>query len=454
MSRREAKKRYVVLPGSGISGAAMETSLFQEGHGRILAAAASRQLQRFGLMGANSVVTAARAGAELDETIAEDEFEVISQRFADGPAVVRMTDAAKLALSASNPDLRIVPVTRYSLPGLSSRGEAREAAIPTAVVASDVNGNVFTADAKQHFLGGLSLPPGHAGQGVNVGVLDTGVDNTHPALSRTVPLLRCFIPGENVNDGGPVDWGDTFRDRAGHGTHVAGVIAAEAGHGGPGGVAPEARVFSYRIFPGGRGAKSAENGTIIDSIRGAIEDGCHVINLSLEGTRLKDDGVRTAIADAWNQGVVCIAAAGNGFGSPVSYPAALPHCVAVTAIGRDGMFPPLDELQRLVGNQRSTVDPAVFLASFSNFGPKVQFTAPGHAIVSTFPGGEWWFNSGTSMAAPFVAGMLALLLSGRPDILAMPANAAKSTAMLQMLIAGAKLLGLPQRSHEGYGLPA
>jgi subtilisin len=164
--------------------------------------------------------------------------------------------------------------------------------------------------------------------------------------------------------------------------------------------------------------------------------------------------VRDAVVHAWEQGVVCIAASGNGYGNPVAYPAALQHCIAVTAIGRDDTFPADDEFKEHVSDQRSEVDPAIFLASFSNYGPRVQFTAPGHAIVSTFPENRWWFLSGTSMAAPFISGILAQLLSSNTNVLNMMGNAQRSAAMLQMLVGRAKILKLPQKAHEGYGLPA
>ncbi|WP_352845946.1 S8 family serine peptidase [Mesorhizobium sp. M0767] len=455
--QKSKKKRYAVLPAAGIFGKAMQSAVFRDGHGKSLVHIAAHQLQTFdGFATANTVVAGAgMAATEIADAISEADFEVISQRFADGPAMVRMTDAAKLALAASNPGFRIVAITRYNLPGFKRAKKGQPAALPSAVTAADANGVVFVADAKQHFLGGANFGNHQNGRDVIVGLIDNGVDNTHPALVDAVALLRCYIPGVNENAGGPVNWGPLNNDRAGHGTHVAGIIAARPGHNGPAGIAPEAHIISYRVFPDdATGVKGAENLPIIDSIRAAIEDQCHIINLSLEGPSLKDDGVRTAIADAWNQGVVCIAAAGNGFGAPVSYPAQLPPCVAVSAIGRDGAFPNFPELQQYVSNQRSTVDPAVFLASFSNFGPRVQFTAPGHGVVSTFPGGEWWFNSGTSMAAPFVAGVLALLLSGNNNVLNMVGNAERSTAMLHMLIARAKRLNLPQVAHEGYGLPA
>jgi subtilisin family serine protease len=477
-----AKKRFIVMPGQGIAGPAMQASVFQaDGGGDGLMDAFGRQPGRFsaghalaaalvdeltpfssmagGAMGLAEAAVAAGgarpAGAALAETIDEQDFEVLSQRFDDGPAVVAMTEAARLALEASHPDLRVLPITRYYLPGYSPfrRAKAVAAAGQPAAQSAVLSGSVFTEDAKQHFLAGTDA--GSEGQGVLVGVLDTGIDKTHPALQRNVSVLRCLIPGANAAAGGPVNWGAARAAQAAHGTHVAGIIAAEGGQGGPAGVAPRARLASYRIFPDNpSGLKGAENPVIIDSIRAAIDDGCHIINLSIEGATLKEDGVRSAIADAWNQGVLCVAAAGNGFGKPVSYPAALPHCVAVTAIGRNGAFPADPAFTQYVSAERATSDPEIFLARFSNFGPPVQFTAPGHAIVSTFPQGEWWFDSGTSMAAPFISGLLARLLSNNGNILNMIGNAQRSAAMLQMLVGRARLLGLPQGAMEGYGLPS
>jgi subtilisin family serine protease len=451
------KKRYVVLPGKGISGPAMQASIFQRGEGRMLASAMEHGLSQIWGDSPNArVAKAAPAPVELASVVQHEDFSVLSQRFADGPAVVAMTDAARLAFEASYPGLRVLPITRYHLPG---RGPRRKKSDPASVVAAGesavaADGTVFAADAKQHFLSGAAASIGASGNGVTIGVVDTGVDNTHPALTAGVSALRCYVPGAAATAGGPVDWGEASKPRSGHGTHVAGIIAARPGFGGPPGVAPDATLVSYRVFPDNpTGPKGAENAVIIDSIRAAIDDGCHILNLSIEGPGLREDGVRTAISDAWNQGVICVAAAGNGFGNPVSYPAALAHCVAVTAVGRDGAFPNTPAFLQHVSNQRAAVDPEIFLASFSNFGPRVQFTAPGHAIVSTFPGGAWWFDSGTSMAAPFITGMLARLLSANTNILNMIGGPERSAAMMQMLIGRAKVLRLPQVAQEGYGLP-
>jgi len=465
-ARYGSKKRYVVLPSAGIAAPTMEASLFQARSagmlagsavaptGAALARAMKSQLAVFASEANTSIMSAVSASAELAGGIGEQDFEVLSQRFSDGPAVVAMTDAARLALEASQPNVRVVPVTQYHLPGAQPRRSSKSkpaATGPAGRSAMSAEGKVFTADLKQRFLAGIAGDSAAAGKDVVVGFLDTGVDNDHPALKNRVTMRRSFT-GDAL---GPVDWGPDNKDRAGHGTHVAGIIAAEAGHGGPAGVAPQAELISYRIFPdSGNVPRPAENAVIIDSIRAAVDDGCHIVNLSIEGSKLREDGVRTAIQYAWNNGVICIAAAGNGFGNPVSYPAAHPQCIAVTAIGRDGDFPAEQDFQQHVSDNRSEVDDRIFLAAFSNFGPRVQFTAPGHAIVSTFPGGGWWFLSGTSMAAPFVTGMLARLLSDNPNILNALGNADRSAAMRQMLVGRAKALKLPQTAYEGYGLPA
>ena len=455
MARADGKKRrFLILPGRGISSPAMDSVIFQERSSHVLLETFGREVGRFSVRKpAKAAVAAPEARMELSSRVSEGDFRVVSQRFADGPAVVEMTEAARLALSASNPSLRVLPITRYFLPG--ERPGRRKAGTPASRIAAEsaatAGGAVFMEDFKQRLLGQMTGLGD--GSGVLVGVLDTGVDSTHPALQQAVAMLRCFIPGLDASAGGPVNWPER-PVHAGHGTHVAGIVAARPDHNGPAGVAPEARVISYRVFPdSSRGMKGAENPVIIDSIRAAIDDGCHIINLSIEGAP-REDGVRSAIADAWENGVVCVAAAGNRFGNPVSFPAAYAHCVPVTAIGCEGSFPDTESFNKDVSNQRATSDSAIFLARFSNFGPQVQFTAPGHAIVSTFPAGEWWFNSGTSMAAPYISGLLAALLSANNNVLQMPGSAERSAAMLQMLVSRARILGLPQVVQEGFGLPS
>lgn len=482
---QERRRRYVVLPRQGVLSDIVQASLGEtslevgaaiglggmeavadasgNGFSELGSLLKSALLEESGVSGGASgdgTAEPSSAAVEMASRISPADFTTVSHKFTDGPALVSLTQTARLAFEAVNPDLRIVEVSTYSLPRMKLGKDKMVTTTSAVRIAGTVaqsarvgGAAVWNSDFKQTVL--AASPGGKLGEGVCVAVLDTGVDASHPALSGAMLVSRCLIAGAQPTAGGPVDWGPRFATRAAHGTHVAGIIAARAGHGGPEGVAPEARIASYRIFPDNPGKeKGAENIDIINSIIAAVRDGCHVINLSIEGSQLRADGLRSAIAAAWNQGVICIASAGNGFGSPVSYPAAHHNCIAVTALGRDGTYPDQAEFRHYESDQRSTIDPAIYLASFSNFGPPVQFGAPGHAIVSTFPNNEWWFDSGTSMAAPFVAGMLARLLSGEPAILNAFGDAGRSAAMLKLLIASARVLRLPQQVEEGYGLPS
>lgn len=477
----ERRARYVVMPRSGVLGEAMQTALIAPtGQGAALqslglpqgqalrtAVSAASLIDGVGLQTVGAAFEAGPAMDHLAEAIGDEDYQVLSRTFDDGPAMVSLTSAARLGFEAANPGVRVLPITRYALPDTEAKARRRrkpasdEAPVTTAAAAPagkvtqsalGDDGAVWSTDFKSAFLPGLAA--GALGAGVKVAVIDTGVDGAHPALAGSLVVSRCLIAGADPAEGRPVDWGPAAAVRAAHGTHVAGIIAARPGQGGPEGVAPAADLCSYRIFPDNPGGeKGAENIDIINAIIAALRDGCHVINLSIEGAKLREDGVRSAITQAWNQGVICVAAAGNGFGGPVSYPAAHPNCVAVTALGKLGAYPDRPEFVKYESAvDVSASDPSIYLAAFSNFGPQVQFAAPGHAIISTFPDNQWWFDSGTSMAAPYVAGILARVLSNSPQVLNAPADAARSTAMLGLLIGGARALRLPRRVQEGYGL--
>jgi subtilisin family serine protease len=486
---RDRRTRYVVMPRSGVVAEAMTAALIEPaarggpslmaplGESLRAAVSAASLFEDAGpqLVGAAPGDEApASAMDQLATEIRDEDYRVLSQTFDDGPAMVSLTSVAKLGFEAANPGVRILPVTRYALPDTEAKARRRrkpaqdeglerdagatiagadaEPAGKVTQSARDAAGTVWSTDFK-----GAAIPTlaaGNLGTGVNVAVIDTGVDGAHPALAGSLRISRCLIADANPAEGRPVNWGAASVARAAHGTHVAGIIAARPGFGGPEGVAPAAGLCSYRIFPDNAGGeKGAENIDIINAIIAAIRDGCHVINLSIEGAKLREDGVRSAITEAWNQGVICVAAAGNGFGGPVSYPAAHPNCVAVTALGKLGAYPARPEFRKYESaTEISGADPSIYLAAFSNFGPQVQFAAPGHAIISTFPDNQWWFDSGTSMAAPYVAGILARVLSNTPAVLNAPGDAARSAAMLGLLIGGARALRLPQRGQEGYGL--
>lgn len=273
------------------------------------------------------------------------------------------------------------------------------------------------------------------GAGVSVGVIDTGIDAMHPDLA--------VAGGLNTVAGEPDDvHGD---NGLGHGTHVAGIIAA---HGssprGLRGVAPAAKLWSLRVY--GDGAGTAGGYAIVKALIRAQDLGCDLVNLSLEAPE-DDASIQGAIEDAAANGVVVIGAAGNGGRKPVASPAR--YASAVTALGRRGTYPvgSLEEIQVAEPSGNSADD---FLAAFSNHGDLVDFTAPGLGVVSTVPGG-YSPDQGTSMAAAAATGMAARLLSAHTDVLEMSRDQERTTAILSLLTANAKSMGLGFES-EGYGM--
>jgi type VII secretion-associated serine protease mycosin len=225
------------------------------------------------------------------------------------------------------------------------------------------------------------------GAGVVVGVVDTGVEGSHPMLAGKV------LPGLDVVNGA----GRADSDCVGHGTFVAGIIAGLVIDGiGFSGVAPEAMIFPVR-----QADVAPRNGTIrtlADSIRAAVDAGARVINVSVTvaaPTTLLADAVRYAL----DRDVVIVAAAGNDAedGNPAKYPAAYPGVIAVGAVGPDGQ-----------------------VSSFSETNTGVSVVAPGVDIVGPGAGGPGLVvgEQGTSFAAPFVAGVVALVRSHRPGLTA------------------------------------
>nr|WP_306672428.1 S8 family serine peptidase [Geothrix fuzhouensis] len=238
---------------------------------------------------------------------------------------------------------------------------------------------------------------GADGQGIRVAVIDTGIDYTHPDLGGG------FGPGFKVIGGYDFINGDGDpMDDNGHGTHVAGIVAAS---GIIKGVAPGAKLLAYKVLgASGSGSQS----TIIEGIDRAVDpdqdpgtdDGAQVINLSLGGTGDPDDAVSQVVDIAVNAGVVCVVAAGNS-GSNYS-------TIGSPACAREALTVGASDNQDL-------------MAYFSSRGPsqpdlaiKPDLTAPGVSIRSTWPGGGYQVESGTSMAAPHVAGAVALLLQLHP----------------------------------------
>ncbi|WP_435613322.1 type VII secretion-associated serine protease mycosin [Streptomyces sp. bgisy159] len=227
------------------------------------------------------------------------------------------------------------------------------------------------------------------GKGVRVAVIDTGVDDKNPQLAAAVDKAA----GRDYLTKGK--GGDPTNDEVGHGTKVAGIIAARQ-HSDTGfvGLAPNATIIPIRQNDADN---SGDSDTMADAITYAVSKGADVINISqdttkpLSATSALAEAVRKAIAAK----VVVVASAGNdGLDGKTkkTYPAAFPGVLAVASSDRN--------------NER---------AGFSQAGSFVGVAAPGVDIVSTVPGGGQCTDNGTSFSAPFVAGVAALLKEKHPD---------------------------------------
>jgi len=230
------------------------------------------------------------------------------------------------------------------------------------------------------------------GADVNVAVLDTGVLRTHLDLTSRVSQCKDFTALKQplVND--------KCDDKNGHGTHVAGVIAADGGLDGKGiyGVAPKANLFAYKVC-GTNGSCWSDD--IAFAIRTATDSGANIINISLGGD-LESSLISDAISYAVDKNVLVVAAAGNDGpdAESIDYPGANPNVIAVGAF--DVAFGIADWSSRGVN---LTTTPYVVEEK------DIEFAAPGVIIESTWNSGGYVILSGTSMATPHVAGLAAKL---------------------------------------------
>lgn len=291
--------------------------------------------------------------------------------------------------------------------------------------------------------------PLDAGNGVKVAVIDSGIAQKHSALPNATGGINLVYDETHADVGATTEWGPARKDGE-HGTHVAGIIGARPiGGSKVRGVAPGVELRSYRVFPNSGGG--ATNYDIMNAIDRATLDGCHIVNLSLGGGE-EDEAVRAAIGKALDQGVLVVAAAGNDGRRAVSFPAVLPSCVSVSAMGRLGTFPKQSTEEADVAKPFGAADTDAFVAAFSNIGPQIDVTGPGVGVVSTLPENTYGVMSGTSMACPAVAGMAAYLLASTPAIL----KASKSERVQRLkeaFFTSCRRLGFG-RDYEGFGLPA
>jgi subtilisin family serine protease len=199
------------------------------------------------------------------------------------------------------------------------------------------------------------------GVGVKVGVLDTGVDGSHPDLAANMAAKH-----------------DTQHFLEPHGTHVAGIIGAIDNNIGVVGVAPGCTLYNYLCLPG-------DPYSVAAAIDRATAEGCDVLNMSLGGYEDCPE-LEASIKAAYAKGVILVAAAGND-SSRVSYPAIYPEVIAVSAVGKDGLRAPFAPLV------------------------KNHVALPGCDLLSTWPDNQYARLSGTSQATPLLTGIVALILS-------------------------------------------
>ena len=217
----------------------------------------------------------------------------------------------------------------------------------------------------------LVWPSGNTGAAIKVGVIDTGISLSHPDLQANIKGAYNAIRSTR-----------SANDDNGHGSHVAGTIAAVTNSQGIVGVAPSTHLYAIKVL------SSSGSGYLSDIIEGldwAISSDLDVVNLSL-GTGSNIQSFHDAITRTYNAGIVIAAAAGNS-GGAVIYPAAYEEAIAVSATDSNNA-----------------------IAYFSSRGPEVDVAAPGVSIYSTYKGSKYATLSGTSMATPHVAGAAALVL--------------------------------------------
>ncbi|MEL6496288.1 MAG: S8 family serine peptidase [Cyanobacteria bacterium J06623_7] len=230
---------------------------------------------------------------------------------------------------------------------------------------------------------------------ITVAVLDTGVSLDHPEYQSNLLPGADFvdiIDGAGKFIGDYLGYDDDPEDEVGHGTHVAGIIAAR-GLGMPVGVVPQCRILPVRVLGAmQRGSKRVGAGlvdNINSGIKWAIDRGADVINMSL-GIQHTGGGLphEEVVKYAQSQGVTIVAASGNDGAEQLYYPGALPYVIAVGAVNEMGS-----------------------MAHFSTYGKQVDLVAPGTNIYSTYLNSDYAFSTGTSHASPFVAGAVAMLKS-------------------------------------------
>jgi subtilisin family serine protease len=261
----------------------------------------------------------------------------------------------------------------------------------------------------------INAPKVHAtenlGSAVKVAVIDSGIDCGHPDIN-------CYGGKDFVNND------DDPYDDNGHGTHVAGTIAALKNDTGVVGVAPYAHLYPLKVLDA---SGNGDYSDIVAALEWCTQNSIQVTNNSYGSSSDPGNTVKDAFDNSYIFGILHVAAAGNsgnrpGSGDNVIYPARWDSLIAVAATD---------------SNDKR--------AYFSSTGAAVELAAPGYNIYSTLPGGGYGTKSGTSMASPHVAGAAALVIAGNSDLSNLEVRDILSSTAVDLGTAG-------RDTHYGYGL--
>ena len=233
----------------------------------------------------------------------------------------------------------------------------------------------------------------YRGNSIVVAVIDTGIDYQHPEFTgriseKSYNATQDKIVKDYVLEGDEYDW-SLIDDTQGHGTAVAGVIAAAMNGEGVVGIAPEVKLLVIKAECNANG-EFLRSSDLVFGLYYAIEAGANVVNMSFGG---EENLYADALCLAVDSDVLCVAAAGNNATAALTYPAADPNCIGVGALAENSWE----------------------LAAYSNYGENVNLVAPG-STYTTLKGGKYGTMKGTSLASPIVAGTLALLKQQKKTI--------------------------------------